>query len=255
MISITTSFNIQTFLGDIYGENFNSPTCILKGHVFYAFINALYYSFVNQAFYRYCRILYPMNRWFQLLRVYLIIFFVELLLINIILSVQTYIWYDIIYLNNEYYCLLDYKRIRSVIWVVFNIYAIPLSLIIVIYFRVGRFLRRQQTNHTLMIKQRQQRDFIILRRIIIIIGILIILGVPTIVLIFVFFITGEMHPLFHRVMWFAVNLSAMTLSISLAIVTPQLKNMIWKKFQQTQIIPLPNAITNEKQMRHNTIDT
>jgi hypothetical protein len=52
------------------------------------------------------------------------------------------------------------------------------------------------------------------------------------------FITGEEYPLTMRIMWLMLSLSMIVLSLSLTILTPQLKNIILRKFQNIRAMPL-----------------
>ena len=42
------SFNIQTFLGDVYGLNFNTSWCIFMGYFSPVLLSTLYCAFANQ---------------------------------------------------------------------------------------------------------------------------------------------------------------------------------------------------------------
>jgi len=42
------SFNIQTLIGDVYGNNFDSSSCILRGYFLAVTICAFYHAFVTQ---------------------------------------------------------------------------------------------------------------------------------------------------------------------------------------------------------------
>ncbi|UJR11530.1 hypothetical protein I4U23_015711 [Adineta vaga] len=234
--------------GDFYQFNFDSSSCIMSGYFSLIFINALYYSFVNQAFFRFCRIVYSTHRWLQFSWIYIIIPLLQLILIAIVYC-PYFIWHAVIYLRKEYYCFIDYASIRSVIWLILNIYGIPLCLLMMIYLRIVLFLRRQPINSTWMIKQRQQRDLIVIRRIFVIISLLVILGIPTIVLLLMLYITGEIHPLFHRYAWFFVNISMMGLTMIMVVLTPQLKNVVFKKFHQNQVVPINESLTNANPVR------
>jgi ABC-type multidrug transport system permease subunit len=48
LTAIIMSFNIQTLLGDLYQQDFNSVWCIFIGYMFGILFGGLYWSFVNQ---------------------------------------------------------------------------------------------------------------------------------------------------------------------------------------------------------------
>ncbi len=67
-------------------------------------------------------------------------------------------------------------------------------------------------------------------------------GIPTIVLLIIFYVTGEKHPLFERIVSISVSLSMIVLCLSIVILTSQLKSIVLKKFQQNQVIPFTGAV-------------
>jgi hypothetical protein len=102
-------------------------------------------------------------------------------------------------------------------------------------------------------KQRQQRDLLVLQRIFILVGFLLILGIPIIVFMIMFYITGEEYPLVDRVVWFSFGLSMIGLSFAVVIVTPQLKSIVLQKFQQNRILPVKFIVLRSIQIQQNTI--
>ncbi len=47
-IIILISMNIQTLIGDVYGNNFDSIGCVFRGYLACIIVCALYYTFVVQ---------------------------------------------------------------------------------------------------------------------------------------------------------------------------------------------------------------
>ncbi|CAF0797548.1 unnamed protein product [Adineta steineri] len=250
-ITISISFNIQTMLGDLNKQNFNSFSCILAGYFVIVSINSLYYIFFNQALFRLCRIVYSTYGWIQLSWIHIILSPIEIILICILYS-PAFVWHDIVYLTKEYYCFIDYTNLRLSLWVSFNTYGIPLCLLMLVYLRITIFIRQQSNNLTWLTKKRQQQDLIVIRRIFIILSLLIIIGLPTIILMIRFYITGKLHPLFYRILWFSVTLSMMILTITMIILTPQLKKIVFKYFRHNRVIPINRTLQNQNQQRYIT---
>jgi hypothetical protein len=185
--------------------------------------------------------------------VYIILPPIQLILIFILVC-PILIWHAVVYLPEEYYCHMPLSNIRSMLWLLFTTYGIPLLLLSLIYFRITRFLRRQANNQIVVgMKQRQQRDLLVLQRIFILVGFLLILGIPIIVFMIMFYITGEEYPLVDRVVWFSFGLSMIGLSFAVVIVTPQLKSIVLQKFQQNRIIPVKFIVLRSIQIQQNTI--
>jgi hypothetical protein len=72
-----------------------------------------------------------------------------------------------------------------------------------------------------------------------------------IVLLIIFQITGEKHPLFLRIVWLSINLPMIDLRLSVAIFTPQLKGIVLKKSDHNQIVSVDNTLTGLISKRNN----
>jgi hypothetical protein len=126
--------------------------------------------------------------------------------------------------------------------VVFISYGLPLTYLSLIYIRITLFLRQQSNDIELAIKRRQKRDLVAIQRIFINVGMLIVTGIPGIVVIIMSLINGVEYPLSYRILWIGVEVSFAILSIQMVFMTPQLKNIFMKKWQQNQVTILDGAI-------------
>jgi hypothetical protein len=162
-------------------------------------------------------------------------------------------WRDVIYLPQEHYCYVPYTNFRGILWLAFNCYGIPVMSLSLLYLRITVYLRRQTHNQTLMVKQRQDRDLLIIRRILITIGLLLALGIPGVVLLIMLRITGEEHPLLLRIEWFFVSLSMIGLSLSTVVFTPQLGNIVPKQFSGNRVVAHDNGMLGAIPMRCNPV--
>ena len=149
-------------------------------------------------------------------------------------------WNGVIYLTNDYFCYASFTNLLAVAWAAFFAYLFPCSCPVMIYIAITRFLRKQAYTVTLATRQRQDRDFMIVRRISIILCLLLILGMPGVALILRFAITGDYHPLTLRVSWAPVALSIAGLNVASAYCIPQLKSTIRKVLphQTSAVVPL-----------------
>lgn len=152
------------------------------------------------------------------------------------------VWQEIVYLPNEYYCYVEYNTIRSSMWPTITTYEIPLTVLCTLYLHIVLFMRRQSNTQTLIIRNHQQRDFVVIQRIFISISILLVLGTPCVVMILMFYITNHLHPLFFRIAWSSVSLSMLILSVTLTVLTPQIKLIVWKKIQHNRVTPTNHHI-------------
>ncbi|CAF0813467.1 unnamed protein product [Adineta steineri] len=237
-IIIAVSFHIQTLLGDLYEKDSNSSWCIPVGYISYVFLNMFYWAFINQAFFRLSRIVYSKYKYLQYFWLYIILSLIELIFSCIILSPILF-WHSITYLTKDYYCYVKFTQTAGILWLAFGIYGIPLLLLSLIYLRITIFLRRQPNNQLLIVKQRQQRDLVVFRRILITVGLLVILGIPPIVLLIMSQITGEEPALAFRLIWPFISLTMIGSSVSLIIFTSQLKSIILKIIHHNRVMLEP----------------
>ncbi|UJR12289.1 hypothetical protein I4U23_016466 [Adineta vaga] len=246
--TITLSMNIQTILGDLSGRTFESSWCIISGYVSLVHLCTMYLAF---AFYRLIRILYPQNRYFRSFKFYILIVIVEYLWSICILSVLE-TWNGVIYLINDSFCYVSFSNIRAVMWAAAFVYLLPSLGTFVIYTRLTFFLRHQRNNLTLKIKRRQDRDFLIVKRISTIVTLLFILGIPSMIFIIRFTITNNYHPLTLRISCLPIVISTSSLSIVLVFSIPQLKSLVRKSFQSQQVTTTTHA-TSRKSIQIKTV--
>jgi len=126
--------------------------------------------------------------------------------------------------------------------VVFISYGLPLTYLSLIYIRITLFLRQQSSDIELAIQRRQKRDLVAIQRIFINVGMLIVTGIPGIVVIIMSLINGVEYPLSYRILWIGVEVSFTILSIQMVFMTPQLKNIVMKRWKQNQVTILDGAI-------------
>ncbi|CAF1123441.1 unnamed protein product [Adineta steineri] len=245
------SMNVRSMLGDLYNQSFDSSWCIFSGYLALVLVGMLYLNFLNQAFYRLIRIAYSQNRRLQSVKLYIMLPFIELTIITSIVLCVLIPLNGVTYLPHDYFCCPTFTNIRGVLSGAVIVYMCPLCCISFIYMYITRFIRQQGNIPTLIIKQRQSRDLLIIRRILIIVNLLLILGMPGMVLIIMFAITGEENPLLARISYFPVSVSQVGLSIALLISIPQLKNIVLDLRKSTTVTVINRTVQGTIQM--NTI--
>ncbi|CAF1408580.1 unnamed protein product [Adineta steineri] len=146
--------------------------------------------------------------------------------------------HDVVYLPTDYYCFVPFTNAYSMLWLAFVCYGNQIGVLSFIYIRITIFLRRQTNTPTLVVKQRQDRDLLVIRRILIIVALLISLGVPGIVFLVKSFITNTDDFLTFPFVFFFISISMIGVCISTIIFTPQLKKIVVKIIQHNRVIPL-----------------
>ncbi|CAF0900105.1 unnamed protein product [Adineta steineri] len=243
------SMNVRSILGDLYNQYFNSTWCIFSGYLAIVIFGMLYMNFLNQALYRLIRIVYSQNRWFLSLKLYIILPIIEIIIVTPILLSVLIPLNGVTYLPNDYFCYATLTNIPGVLCAAVVVYMCPLCCISFIYMHITKFIRQQGNIQTLIIKQRQGRDLLIIRRILIIVIILLILGIPAVTLVFMFIITGEENPLFIRISFFTVNISQAGLSVALLFSIPQLKNIILNLRTTKTVTPVNQVVRGTIQLK------
>jgi hypothetical protein len=186
------------------------------------------------------RIVYSNYRWLQLFWFYIIVTPIQVVGAFALLS-PALIWHGVIYLSSDHYCCVSFKITRSVLWTVFACYGLPLIYLSLIYIRIILFIRQQNTI-SLVIKRRQQRDLLAIKRIFVNIGLLMAIGFPAMVLLVMLFITGVEHPLTYRILWTGAEVSMAVLSIAMILMTPQLKNVVMRRRRQNRITTIEGSV-------------
>ncbi|CAF4194569.1 unnamed protein product, partial [Adineta steineri] len=223
----------------------------MLGYLAIVMLGMLYMTFVNQAFYRLIRIVYSQNRWFQSLKLYIMLPIIEIIVVTSILLCVLIPLNGVTYFPNDYFCYPIYTNIPGILSAAVVAYIGPFCCILFIYIYITRFIHQQGNIQTLVIKQRQVRDLLIIRRILIIVSFLLILGIPAMTLIFMFIITGEEYPLLGRIVFLPVSVSEAGLSIALLFCIPQLKNIVLNLRIIRKVMPVNQVVQGTVQM--NTI--
>ncbi|CAF0864122.1 unnamed protein product [Adineta steineri] len=247
-IGIIASFNIQTVLGNLYEYDFNSSGCVVLGYLPPILIGCVYWAFINQAFFRLCRVVYPNIRWLQSYQLFIILPSIELILTCILMSLILFL-HSVVYLPTDYYCFVPITNIYSMLWLAFNGYGNQIGILSFIYIRITIFLRRQANTQTLIVKQRQDRDLLVIRRILITVSFLISLGMPAMGFLVVSLITNKDYLLTFPVLFFFVGISMAGVCLLTIIFTPQLKKIVMKIIQHNRVTPLNSSLIGSIQTR------
>ncbi|CAF0873653.1 unnamed protein product [Adineta steineri] len=244
-----SAMNIRSILGDLYNQSFDSSWCIFSGYLAIILIGMLYLNFLNQAFYRLIRIAYFQNKRLQSLKLYVMLPFIEIIILIPILLCVLIPLNGVTYLPNDYFCNISFPNIPGFFSAAVVVYIGPFCCILFIYMHITRFIHRQENIQTLIIKRRQARDLLIIRRILIIVSLLLILGIPGMTLIFMFIITGQEHPLLARIAYLPVSASQAGLSVALLFSIPQLKNMVLNLRKTSVVTPVNQVVRGTVQMK------
>ena len=160
------------------------------------------------------------------------------ILLSFLLMSPLLFWDAEKYLPMENTCFVVMSDYKSVMLSAFNTFGIPLSLLLIIYIRLTLFIRQRTSLQRLVHGRHVRRDLVAIRHIFITMMLLITIGLPAVVFVIIFYITKNENPLMYRVSWFSVAIFMACLTVGLIFTIPELKNMIIKKPQLNQVLPL-----------------
>jgi hypothetical protein len=198
---------VSTFENDRKQRVFQDALCTFRDYFGYVGTALLLYSFTLQAIYRYIIIVYPTRISWQSVRVqcmlicFFWIFSITSLLPWLITGVSTY------NVENQA-CILPFRLSVPIIYNVLLVYIIPVFIIILIYFKLVRYVRQISNRATSSAQTMFQarRELAMVQRLVTIISFLLTLGLPYTIFVIMSFITNP-PKYYYRIAILFVDLS------------------------------------------------
>ncbi len=215
------------------------------GLFFDIFECSIYHSYYLQSLYRLCRVVFYKKKSLQSNSLYLILIVVEWLLILILLLPPYFLnWYA--RLPTENYCLIPYTSVGPEIYHILVLYTIPLVCIISTYICITRFIHNSSRTISVRIgtqqRQRNQRDLMIIKRIIVLISILVLLRFPTVIFMIYGIINGSLYPLTYAIVGLITAICLIIIALITIYITPQLRKPMRHFFIFNQIHVQTNEV-------------
>ncbi|CAF1365171.1 unnamed protein product [Adineta ricciae] len=107
---------------------------------------------------------------------------------------------------------------------VFTIYIVPLLIIIIIYTYIIRYVQQSNPLHRKRCKA-NRRNMIVIRRTLILLFCLIIVGIPSLVILFIYIITDYLTPLVYDIQLLSISVDLTLTTIVLACITPKIRSV------------------------------
>ncbi len=194
----------------------------------------IYHSYYLHSFYRLCRVVFYKKKYLVSYSLYKILIIVEWLTVVVLLLPPLFLnWYA--HLPTENYCLIPYTYVGPEIYHILVLYAIPLTVIIIIYIRISIFIRDSSRRTVIIIaasrRQRNQRDLTILKRVVVIVSILIVLRFPTIIFLIYGIIVGDLFPLTYSIVGLITAACLIMIGLITISITPQLRKTTIRFFK------------------------
>ncbi|CAF4581214.1 unnamed protein product [Rotaria sp. Silwood1] len=213
---------IRTLYGDLYqekrGENFISWHCHFLGYLMSLFGAGVYGSCFLQALYRFWRIITPNRDLFQNL-----CFHIHLILVHwiFIITLLIPILSRSVYISSDHFCLSPFNDRWTAAYISLITAVIPVTGIFILYIKIVIHMK-----HNLQTKKqwrRMKRDISTIRRILLLVLIILQTSSTGIILWILTFFYKSFHPLFYRLLRFLMILCMLICSITLLMVSPELK--------------------------------
>ncbi|UJR24033.1 hypothetical protein I4U23_026998 [Adineta vaga] len=228
----------------------NMTFCYIWGLLYDIFECSIYFSYCLQGFYRLCRVVFYKKKYLLSYYLYIVLIFLQWLLVLILLVPPIFIdWYA--HLSTEMFCLIPYTYIGPEIYHILILYLVPLTCLGISYMWITSNLRNISQTPSLAIeaiqRQRNQRDLVVIKRILFLLSILIVLRFPVIIFMIYGIIVGSLYPLTYAIVGLITTVCLILISIITIKTTTQLEKQFFAIFShQIQAAPIRKNQVNPR---------
>ncbi|CAF1109175.1 unnamed protein product [Rotaria sordida] len=222
---ITLSMALFTLENDIKQIVFQDSLCIFRGYMGYITCFLQNYSYALQAIYRYIIVVHPARVSWQSARFQAFLIGIKWIL-SIIYSLPLLLTGEIIYNVDNQICQISLRLSPIMVYTTLCIYTIPLTIIMLVYFKLFRYVHEMSKHvtptNTLF---HARRELEMVRRIVFLVIILVVLGLPYLIFILISFVT--IPPKYHfRIAYLFVDVSSVFIMIALFQFTEPVKTIL-----------------------------
>ena len=238
--SVVMSMAAFTLHNDIHQLKEPDSLCTFRGFLSYVVVTVQNYSYLLQTIYRYISVVHPGRLFWQSVpcQVSLVI---TSWIFSFVCPLPYLLSHEITYDVENQTCQMPMKLSFITIYNVLCVFVVPLWLILLLYYRLVRFMLSMRQNVNLANKfKRIQREVKIIRRIIILFMGIFALGFPYALLLFMSFFTAPPKYNF-RIAYIFITTSLAFVVIALFHFTEPLKAAI-KRLRRRQVAISPNTI-------------
>ncbi|CAF1258563.1 unnamed protein product [Rotaria sordida] len=213
---------------DVKQISYEDLLCILRCYLGYASCAVFHYSFLLQSIYRYITVVYPFRLFWQSAR-FQALLICSTWIFSYMFPIAFMFTNEVIYNADNQICQLPLRFSFSIIYATFCIYAIPVSLIMFIYLKLVRYVKGMSKRVTpVNVLARAEKELRIVQRTVIIVTILLALGVPYTIIIFMSFFTNP--PKYHfRIAFIFIDVSVAFMMIALFKFTDLLRTSLMRR--------------------------
>jgi hypothetical protein len=216
-----------TFQNDLKQIKYEYSFCILLGYMSYVGCAVQNYSFLIQAVHRYITIISPTRLLYKSKRTEIALIGITWIF-GIMHPLPFLIAGEIKYIYDDQVCQMPLRFSLLTIYNLFNVYLIPITIMILIYIKLIRYVR-EMSKHIKPVNTltRSKRHLKMIRRIIIFITIVVTLNLPYSIFIFISFFTHSFKYHF-RIAFIFIDISLPFVIITLFNYANPLKTSVMK---------------------------
>jgi hypothetical protein len=211
------------FLSISLEQHGDTKWCHWRGFLIHAVLCVLYDSYILQAIYRFCRIVLHQYKHLYTFSLYCFLIFIESVF-GILSISPVFIGRYVVYLSTEYYCQTPFTNIPAILYIACRLFLLPIILISIIYICLVKHLRQINFYHHR--SKSNRRNLIIIRRILMMLTVLILLGLPSMIFLIIYMLTGHFVSITYRVGWLSVSFSLVFLAYMLIQLTRTLRKTV-----------------------------
>jgi hypothetical protein len=240
MLASMATASLLGYMNIILEQHGNTKWCRWRGFFIHGFLCALYDSYILQAGYRLCRVVFYRRKRLHSFPLYSLLVPIESLFGVVSIS-PVLLRGDVIYLSSEYYCQTPFTNIPAISYVALRLFLLPILFISLVYVYLLRHVRQSNSlttttttmndNHRKRSKQ-DTRDLVVIRRLLLMLGVLVLLGLPSIIFLSIFMITGHLISITYRIGWLSVSFSLVFLAYMLIQLTNPLRKTVRRIFSR-----------------------
>ncbi|CAF1423109.1 unnamed protein product [Rotaria sordida] len=222
------SISMFTLENDVKQIPYEDSFCILRGYFSYASCALFDYSFLLQSIYRYITVVYPFRLFWQSAK-FQALLICSTWIFSFVFPAAYMFTNSVIYNVDNQICQLPLRFAFPIIYAACCIYIIPVSLIMLIYLKLVRYVKEMSKRVTpINVLARAEKELRMVQRTVILVTILLALGIPyTIILIMSFFTNPPKYR--FRIAFIFIDVSLAFVMIALFKFTDPLRTSLMRR--------------------------
>ncbi|UJR09858.1 hypothetical protein I4U23_014080 [Adineta vaga] len=222
---------VYSLSGDLHSFiSKNNHWCQLRTYFVNVCFCSLYYSCVLQSIFRLFRVIFHQIKLLQSTQFFLLaILFQWVISFSLIsLNLINHDYQHLLFLNR---CWISFENTRGLLLTALIIYGCPLLTIVSIYTYIVRYIH-YKTQFQQKRRTKIERDLLILKRITLFVFVVTTIGLPTILILLIWIISGILIPMAYYIQGLSMSIGLFIASICFAFISPQIQNLFNQKKQQ-----------------------